>query len=81
MITRIPEAAAERFIDRQAVFTRSIGLLLAEWNALLAGENTLAEWTTELPHDTRLISSTKTTLLRPAVLDRQILARPCRNST
>ena len=54
---RIPEAAAERFIDywcgagtwtassadRQAAFARSIGLLLAEWSALLVGQNTLTQ--------------------------------------
>lgn len=87
---RIPEAAAERFIDywcgagtwtassadRQAVFTRSIGLLLAEWNALLAGENTLAEWTAELPHDTLMISSTKTTLPSRELVKLLLDARP-----
>lgn len=87
---RIPEAAAERFIDywcgagtwtassadRQGVFTRSIGLLLAEWNALLAGENTLAEWTAELPHDTLMISSTKTTLPSRELVKLLLDARP-----
>ena len=87
---RIPEAAAERFIDywcgagtwtassadRQAVFARSIGLLLAEWNALLAGENTLAEWTAELPHDTLVISSTKTTLPSRELAKLLLDARP-----
>ena len=85
----IPEAAAERFIDywggpgtwaaspsdRQASFTRSMALLPYEWDAVLEGEATPAEWRTALPQDTLVISSANTP--RPSRELVEVLLQAC----
>lgn len=85
----MPEAAAERFIDywggpgawaasssdRQAAFARSMALLHGEWDALLHGETTPAEWCAALPSDTLVMSSAKTTRPSSELVD--VLLNAC----
>jgi pimeloyl-ACP methyl ester carboxylesterase len=69
------EAAAERFVNywcghgtwaasspaRQFSFVRLVGLLPHEWNAVLGGTMTPAEWSAALPQHTLVMSSARTT--------------------
>jgi pimeloyl-ACP methyl ester carboxylesterase len=69
-----PRAAAEGFIDywcgrgtwaastpgRQSAFTQSIALLGHEWDAVMQGNMTPADWAAALPRHTMLMSSAKT---------------------
>jgi pimeloyl-ACP methyl ester carboxylesterase len=85
-----PEAAAERFIDywcgsgiwaasssgRQSAIAQSIALLAHEWNAVLAGHMTPAEWAAALPRDTLLMSSARTTRPLHEIVELLLHARP-----
>jgi pimeloyl-ACP methyl ester carboxylesterase len=87
---KTPAAAAEWFIDywcgagtwtassadRRAMIVRSIGLLLHEWNAVLAGKDALAEWTAALPQNTLVMSSTKTRRPSSELVELLLDARP-----
>jgi pimeloyl-ACP methyl ester carboxylesterase len=86
----VPEAAAERFIDywcgpgtwaasspdKKASFVRSVALLTHEWNAVLRGKTTPAEWTAALPRDTLVMSSATTVRPSRELVDVLSRARP-----
>jgi len=70
----MPQAAAARFVDywcgagtwaasspdKRAALTRLVALLPHEWNAVLQGDETLAEWRAALPQSTLVIAAGRT---------------------
>jgi len=75
LVNGAAEAAAERFVDywcghgtwaasspaRQSSLARSVSLLPNEWNAVIEGTTTPAEWAPALRQHTLVMSSAKTT--------------------
>jgi pimeloyl-ACP methyl ester carboxylesterase len=86
----MPQTAAARFIDywcgagtwagnspeKRAALTRLVGLLPHEWNAILEGDTTLAEWRAALPQSTLVISAGKTRRPSRALVDLLVQMRP-----
>jgi pimeloyl-ACP methyl ester carboxylesterase len=84
------EAAAVGFIDywcgpgtwatnspgRQSAFARSISLLTHEWDAVLGGQLTPADWVALLPQRTLLLASDKTTRPSREIVELLLHHRP-----
>jgi pimeloyl-ACP methyl ester carboxylesterase len=83
------ERAAERFIDywtgpgawaassaqRQSNYARAVGLVLREWDVILDGDTTLAQWRDGLPSRTLIISSSKP--MDPSLGVMEVLSETC----